>query len=127
MEKINYKKKYGQNFLYDENILEKIVKSTNINEDDLIIEIGPGSGNLTKKLQIFNAQIIAFEIDETLSKQLNLIKNDKTKIIFKDFLEVDLTEELKNIKYKNIYIIIKWKSKYYRKWYKRIRQRNNRF
>ena len=105
MEKINYKKKYGQNFLYDENILENIIKNTSINEDDLIIEIGPGSGNLTKKLQTFNAQIIAFEIDETLSKQLNLIKNDKTKIIFKDFLEVDLTEELKNIKYKNIYII----------------------
>ena len=105
MEKINYKKKYGQNFLYDENILENIIKNTSINEDDLIIEIGPGSGNLTKKLQTFNAQIIAFEIDETLSKQLDLIKNDKTKIIFKDFLEVDLTEELKNIKYKNIYII----------------------
>ena len=77
-----FKKKYGQNFLYDENILEKIVKSTNINEDDLIIEIGPGSGNLTKKLQIFNAQIIAFEIDETLSKQLNLIKNDKTTVFW---------------------------------------------
>ena len=105
MEKINYKKKYGQNFLYDENILENIIKNTSINEDDLIIEIGPGSGNLTKKLRTFNAQIIAFEIDETLSKQLDLIKNDKTKIIFKDFLEVDLTEELKNIKYKNIYII----------------------
>ncbi len=105
MEKINYKKKYGQNFLYDENILEKIVKSTNINEDDLIIEIGPGSGNLTKKLQIFNAQIIAFEIDETLSKQLDQIKNSKTKITFKDFLEVDLNAELKNIKYKNIYVI----------------------
>ena len=40
MEKINYKKKYGQNFLYDDNILEKIVKSTKINEDDLIIENG---------------------------------------------------------------------------------------
>ena len=105
MEKINYKKKYGQNFLYDENILEKIVKSTNINEDDLIIEIGPGSGNLTKKLQAFNAQIIAFEIDETLSKQLDQIKNSKTKITFKDFLEVDLNAELKNIKYKNLYVI----------------------
>ena len=105
MEKINYKKKYGQNFLYDDNILEKIVKSTNINEDDLIIEIGPGSGNLTKKLQTFNAQIIAFEIDETLSKQLDQIKNSKTKITFKDFLEVDLNVELKNIKYKNLYVI----------------------
>lgn len=51
MEKINYKKKYGQNFLYDENILENIIKNTSINEDDLIIEIGPGSGNLTKNFK----------------------------------------------------------------------------
>lgn len=85
MEKINYKKKYGQNFLYDENILEKIVKSTNINEDDLIIEIGPGSGNLTKNFKTFNAQIIAFEIDETLSKQLDQIKIAKRKLLSKTF------------------------------------------
>lgn len=105
MEKINYKKKFGQNFLYDENILGKIVKSTNINKDDLIIEIGPGSGNLTKKLQAFGVQIIAFEIDTSLSKQLSQICNQKTKIIFKDFLEVDLSSELENINYNNLYII----------------------
>jgi len=105
MEKINYKKKFGQNFLYDENILEKIIKNTNISKDDLIIEIGPGSGNLTKKLQTFDAQIIAFEIDTSLSKQLNQISDSKTKIVFKDFLEVDLASELENINYNNLYII----------------------
>ena len=105
MEKINYKKKFGQNFLYDENILEKIIKNTNISKDDLIIEIGPGSGNLTKKLQTFDAQIIAFEIDDSLSKQLNQISNAKTKIVYKDFLEVDLSSELEKFNYKNLYII----------------------
>ena len=105
MEKINYKKKFGQNFLYDENILEKIIKNTNISKDDLIIEIGPGSGNLTKKLQTFDAQIIAFEIDDSLSKQLNQISNTKTKIVYRDFLEVDLSSELEKFNYKNLYII----------------------
>lgn len=105
MEKINYKKKFGQNFLYDENILEKIIKNTNISKDDLIVEIGPGSGNLTKKLQTFDAQIIAFEIDDSLSKQLNQISNAKTKIVYKDFLEVDLSSELEKFNYKNLYII----------------------
>lgn len=105
MEKINYKKKFGQNFLYDENILEKIIKNTNISKDDLIIEIGPGSGNLTKKLQTFDAQIIAFEIDDSLSKQLNQISNAKTKIVYRDFLEVDLSSELEKFNYKNLYII----------------------
>lgn len=105
MEKINYKKKFGQNFLYDENILEKIIKNTNISKDDLIIEIGPGSGNLTKKLQTFDAKIIAFEIDDSLSKQLNQISNAKTKIVYKDFLEVDLSSELEKFNYKNLYII----------------------
>ena len=66
MEKLKYKKRYGQNFLYDENILEKIIKNTNVSADDLVIEIGPGSGNLTKKIQTFNAPIIAFEIDASL-------------------------------------------------------------
>lgn len=105
MEKINYKKKFGQNFLYDENILEKIIKNTNISKDDLIVEIGPGSGNLTKKLQTFDAQIIAFEIDDSLSKQLNQISNAKTKIVYRDFLEVDLSSELEKFNYKNLYII----------------------
>lgn len=105
MEKLKYKKKYGQNFLYDENILEKIIKNTNVAADDLIIEIGPGSGNLTKKLQTFNAPIIAFEIDTSLETKLNKIKNSKTKIIYKDFMSIDLEEELKDINFKNLYII----------------------
>lgn len=105
MEKINYKKRYGQNFLYDENILQKIIKSVDVNEDDLIIEIGPGSGNLTKKLQKFNAKIIAYEIDTSLESKLNEIKNDKTEIIFQDFLEVNLNATINNIKYKHLYII----------------------
>ena len=46
-----FKKKYGQNFLMDKNILNKICESICPNKNDLIIEIGPGSGNLTKRLK----------------------------------------------------------------------------
>ena len=46
-----FKKKYGQNFLMDKNILNKICESISPNKNDLIIEIGPGSGNLTKRLK----------------------------------------------------------------------------
>ncbi len=105
MEQHIFKKKYGQNFLNDSNILEKIYKSINPNEDDLIIEIGPGSGNLTKWLQKFNANIVCYEIDTSLKERLNLIKNDKTTFLFKDFLETNILEDIKDIKYKNIYFV----------------------
>ena len=50
-----FKKKYGQNFLMDKNILNKICESISPNKNDLIIEIGPGSGNLTKRLKEYEA------------------------------------------------------------------------
>ncbi len=100
-----FKKKYGQNFLNDENILKKIYSSITPNENDLIIEIGPGSGNLTKWLQKYNCQLICFEIDQTLEATLNNFKNDKTTIIFTDFLNVNLNELLKNYQYENLYVI----------------------
>ena len=84
-----FKKKYGQNFLNDQGILQKIYKSISPNPNDLIIEVGPGSGNLTKWLQKYNCNIICYEIDK----------------FFKDFLEADLTADLSNIQYENLYVI----------------------
>lgn len=100
-----FKKKYGQNFLNDENILKKIYSSITPKENDLIIEIGPGSGNLTKWLQKYNCKLICFEIDQTLDVTLNNLKNEKTTIIFTDFLKSDLKEILKNYHYENLYVI----------------------
>ncbi len=105
MEKIKYKKKYGQNFLYDENILTKIKKSADITDKDLIIEIGPGSGNLTKILKEYNCEILAIEIDQSLKEKLDQITNEKTKIIYEDFLNVNLNEILGSYSYRNLYII----------------------
>ena len=100
-----FKKKYGQNFLNDQGILQKIYKSISPNPNDLIIEVGPGSGNLTKWLQKYNCNIICYEIDKSLQEQLESIKNEKTQIFFKDFLEADLTADLSNIQYENLYVI----------------------
>lgn len=101
----DYKKQYGQNFLYDQKILKSIYECITPSSDDLIIEIGPGSGNLTKWLQKYNCQIIAYEIDESLKSKLSLIENDKTKIIYADFLKVNLAEDISRYIYKKIYII----------------------
>lgn len=105
MTKFNFKKKYGQNFLNDNNIIENIVNSINPTTHDLIIEIGPGSGALTKKLKKYNSHLIAFEIDEDTKKFLLPLEDEKTKIIYEDFLEADIKEHISKIHYDKLYII----------------------
>ena len=100
-----FKKKYGQNFLMDNNILNKIYLSIKPDEEDLIIEIGPGSGNLTKYLKEYKSNLICFEIDESLKDKLSKYEDDKTKIIFEDFMNASLDYYLEDIKYKDIYVI----------------------
>lgn len=105
MSQFNFKKRYGQNFLKDENIINKIVDSISPASDSLIIEIGPGAGALTKKLKKFNTNLLAFEIDEDTKEYLLPLEDEKTKIIYGDFLKSDLREVLKDIEYKDLYII----------------------
>lgn len=100
-----FKKQYGQNFLMDKNILDKISSSIYPGQNDLIIEIGPGSGNLTKRLKEYNANLVCFEIDKSLDKYLSLLEDDKTKIVYEDFMNVNLDEFVKNYNYENIYVI----------------------
>ena len=100
-----FKKKYGQNFLNDQNILSKIASTINPNSNDLIIEIGPGSGNLTKHLQKFNCYLLCYEIDLSLKPFLDNLLNNKTKIIYKDFLNTNIEEDIQNIPYENIYVV----------------------
>lgn len=100
-----FKKQYGQNFLMDKNILDKISSSICPGQNDLIIEIGPGSGNLTKRLKEYKANLVCFEIDKSLDKYLNLLEDDKTKVVYEDFINVNLEEFVKNYNYENIYVI----------------------
>ena len=103
--KIIPKKSLGQNFLEDQNILAKIANSIPTKENDLIIEIGPGKGALTKYLQTKNSYLVCYEIDTRLQDILTNYQNDKTKIIYQDFLTSNITEDLKDYNYDNLYII----------------------
>jgi len=101
----NFKKKFGQNFLIDKDKTQRIVDLINANEDDLIIEIGPGAGALTKRLVKKKAKLICYEIDEDTKEYLLPLENDKTKIVYKDFLTANVKEDIKDIEYKNLYIV----------------------
>ena len=62
----NFKKKFGQNFIIDENIINNIVTKSNVDKDTLVIEIGPGAGSLTYFLAKYAKNILCYEIDTTL-------------------------------------------------------------
>ena len=103
--KFDYKKSLGQNFLKDKNIIKKIADSINPTEEDLIIEIGPGAGALTKELVKKKSEVICFEIDTRLKEILEQINSEKLTIIFKDFLSIKINEYIDQNKYKNLYFV----------------------
>jgi 16S rRNA (adenine1518-N6/adenine1519-N6)-dimethyltransferase len=89
MKKVLPLKRFGQNYLTDNNILNKIIKEINPVKDDLIIEIGPGTGALTSKLNESGAEIIAVEIDKRVKDEL--VENfPSVQILNEDFLKTDL-------------------------------------
>ncbi|SKC54563.1 16S rRNA (adenine1518-N6/adenine1519-N6)-dimethyltransferase [[Eubacterium] yurii] len=92
-------KSLGQNFLINENILDKIIESADINSDDVVLEIGTGIGTLTQRLCENAKKVIAVEIDKNLIPILNetLSDYDNITIINKDILKTDINEELKNL------------------------------
>lgn len=84
----NFKKKYGQNFLTDKNLLESIVSDAGILESDVVLEIGAGAGALTEPLSKRAKKVVSFEIDKELENLL-LGKFEKTgnvQFVFDDFL-----------------------------------------
>lgn len=96
LEKYNFdfKKKFGQNFLIDTNVLENIVEGAGITKDDCVLEIGPGIGTMTQYLCENARFVIAVEIDKTLIPVLNdtLSEYDNKIIINEDVLKVDINE-----------------------------------
>src|SRR5574344_1955343 len=92
----NLKKKYGQNFITDENTINSIVNKSFIDKDTLVIEVGPGAGSLTYKLCKEAGFVLCYEIDKTVQSILenNLKEYNNYKIIFNDFLKEDVNKEL---------------------------------
>lgn len=105
MKNFNYKKYYGQNFLKDNNIINKIVNSIEDNSNNLIIEIGPGSGAITKHLSNFKSNVVCFEIDKELTSELSKYESNHLKIIYENFLNVDLSKILENYNYDKLIIV----------------------
>lgn len=87
-----FQKRYGQNFLIDPRVLDKIVRAAEITGNDCVIEIGPGIGTLTQYLAYAADQVYAFEIDDNLIPilQETLADWDNVEVIHSDILKVDL-------------------------------------
>lgn len=90
------KKKFGQNFITDTNLINKIVSSSKI-DDKNVIEVGPGRGALTKELAKRAKMVIAYEIDKDLTIYLDELvrNNDNLEVIYKDFLSIDFKSDKK--------------------------------
>lgn len=88
------KKKYGQNFLIDTNILDKIIEAADITKEDFVLEIGPGIGTLTQYLCERAGKVVAVEVDKNLIPILEetLMNYDNVEVINSDILKVDLDQ-----------------------------------
>lgn len=107
MENFKFKKSFGQNFLQDKNIIRSIVEKTKIKENSLVIEVGPGSGALTTELAKVAKQVLSYEIDTRLEEILdeNLREYSNVEIIYDDFLNRDIKNDIKDYSYDNIYFV----------------------
>lgn len=89
-----FQKKFGQNFLIDTHVLEKIISSAGVTKEDCVLEIGPGIGTMTQYLAENARQVVAVEIDKNLIPILGetLAGYDNVTIINEDILKVDIKE-----------------------------------
>ena len=89
-----FQKKFGQNFLIDPHVLEKIIASAGVTKDDMVLEIGPGIGTMTQYLAESAGRVVAVEIDNNLIPilQETLKDYDNVTVIHNDILKVDIAE-----------------------------------
>lgn len=90
----NFQKKFGQNFLIDTHVLDKIIAAAQITKDDLVLEIGPGIGTMTQYLCENAREVVAVEIDKNLIPILEdtLSAYDNVSVINGDILKVDINQ-----------------------------------
>lgn len=109
VEEFKFKKKFGQNFLQNKAIVDKIARVADIKSNSLIIEVGPGSGNLTVALaELYkDSNILAYEIDNNLEDILSVRLKDynNVKVLFSDFLKADIALDVREYSYNNIYFV----------------------
>ena len=88
----NFKKKYGQNFLSDKNLLKAIANDAEVTKKDVVLEIGAGAGALTQELSLLAQKVVAFEIDTDLKDELLSLNLPNVEFIFQDFMKVNLKD-----------------------------------
>ncbi len=103
------KKKFGQNFLIDQNILDEIINISELNKNIAVIEIGPGLGSLTEKIIAKAGFVLCYEIDKEIIPLLKNNLNDYNNYILinKDILDVDINEDINKYlsDYSDIYVV----------------------
>ena len=104
---VKFKKKFGQNFLKDINVVKKIVRSAEIDGKSLVIEVGPGGGIMTRELSLVADNVLAYEIDEELKEEHDkrLGDRDNITILFQDFLESDIVKDVEKYDYDKLYFV----------------------
>ena len=90
----SFQKKFGQNFLIDTHVLDKIIRAADINKEDMVLEIGPGIGTMTQYLAEAAGKVVAVEIDKNLIPILSdtLRAYPNVRIINEDILKLDIRE-----------------------------------
>ena len=109
------KKNYGQNFLTEPSVVEKIARSAILNDHCVVFEIGPGIGALTQFLCEYAQEVVCFEIDERLPAVLadTLSEYDNVSIVLQDFLTIDLVEWVNKYREKGMDVVIAANLPYY--------------
>ena len=107
---VKFKKKFGQNFLKDINIVKRIVDVSGVNKNSLVIEVGPGGAIMTKELANRAKNVLAYEIDIDLADELYKRIEDCSNVdvlfhLFQDFLDSDLLSDISNYSYDSIYFV----------------------
>lgn len=109
------KKNYGQNFLVESSVVEKIARSAVVNDHCVAFEIGPGIGALTQYLCEYAQKVVSFEIDERLPEVLKdtLKEYDNFEIVLQDFLEIDLLDWVNRYKQEGYDVVVAANLPYY--------------
>lgn len=88
----NFKKKFGQNFISDKNLLCAIIRDAEVSKDDQVLEIGAGAGSLTQIISQNAKKVVSYEIDNDLQSTLLGLKLKNTTFVFDDVMKQDISD-----------------------------------
>jgi len=102
-----FKKKFGQNFIVDQNVIDKIIEKSCIDKNTMVIEIGPGAGSLTYKLASVSKNVLCYEVDTSLKEILADTLNDYNNVLVKyeDFLKADVSNDINGYNFDKLYVV----------------------